>query len=156
MNYWLFKTEPNTFSIDDFARSKHTDWEGIRNYQARNRLRDDVTVGDKVLIYHSSCKTPAIMGLAEVSRAGHPDPEQFDPESDYYDPRATQDNPRWIQVSLVFLEKFRAPLTLAQVREEQALRDMELVNRSRLSIQHVSRDEFLYIMDRTQQAEGAQ
>lgn len=156
MHYWLFKTEPGTFSIDDLAASGLTDWEGVRNYQARNRLRDDVKVGDQVLIYHSSCKTPAITGLAEVSRAGHPDPGQFDPTSDYHDPRATPDNPRWIQVSLNFLAKFPVPLTLAQIREEPVLRNMELVNRSRLSIQHVSREDFLYIMARMQRAEGSQ
>ena len=98
MAYWLFKTEPDTFSIDDLkhAPNQTTLWEGVRNYQARNFLRDDVKEGDLVMIYHSSCKNVGIAGIAKITSAAYPDPTQFDLNSDYYDPKATSDSPRWV------------------------------------------------------------
>ncbi|MGY0587354.1 MAG: EVE domain-containing protein, partial [Paraglaciecola chathamensis] len=108
MQYWLFKTEPDAFSIDDLAaRPNQTEhWDGIRNYQARNFLRDQVKQGDKVFIYHSSCKEVGIAGLAEVVKEAYPDHTQFDPESHYYDPKSSPENPRWVMVDVTFIEKF--------------------------------------------------
>ena len=96
MQHWLFKTEPETYSIADLQREDRCGWEGIRNYQARNRLRDEVAVGDPVLIYHSNCAEPAVVGLAEICGAASPDPFQFDPDSKYHDPKATAEQPRWV------------------------------------------------------------
>ncbi|MDX1803278.1 MAG: EVE domain-containing protein [Alcanivorax sp.] len=137
---WLFKTEPATFSLDDLrhAPGSTTGWDGVRNFQARNRLRDDVHHGDRVLIYHSSCAQPAIVGEAEVVSAPYPDPSQFEPGLDGYDPRSTRDTPRWYQVDLRYRETFAEPLTLAQIKQHPEFADMELTVRPRLSIQKVS------------------
>ena len=138
MPRWLFKTEPDAYSIDDLKRDGQTPWEGIRNYQARNRLRDEVKKGDQVFIYHSSCKVPAIVGLAEVIRDAYPDPTQFDPESPYYDPRSPAEAPRWLRVDLRYLRHFPHPVPLRAIKADPALAEMELVSRSRLSIQQVA------------------
>lgn len=137
MKHWLFKTEPDTYSIDDLKRDGRCEWEGIRNYQARNRLRDDVHPGDTVLIYHSSCAVPAVVGLAEVVGAARPDPSQFHPESPYYDPKSPAEAPRWLLVELRWKETFANPLTLKAIKADPQFADMELVSRSRLSIQLV-------------------
>jgi predicted RNA-binding protein with PUA-like domain len=137
MKHWLFKTEPDTYSIDDLKREGRCGWEGIRNYQARNRLRDDVRKGDTVLIYHSSCAVPAVVGLAEVVGEARPDPSQFDPESPYYDPKSPIEAPRWVLVDLCWKESFSNPLTLKAIKADRQFSEMELVSRSRLSIQQV-------------------
>lgn len=137
MKHWLFKTEPDTYSIDDLKREGRCDWEGIRNYQARNRLRDEVRLGDTVLIYHSSCAVPAVVGLAEVIGEARPDPTQFDPESPYYDPKSPSEAPRWLLVDLRWMETFVTPLTLKAIKADPQFSEMELVSRSRLSIQQV-------------------
>ena len=118
MQYWLFKTEPDAFSIDDLAaRPNQTEhWDGIRNYQARNFLRDQVKQGDKVFIYHSSCKEVGIAGLAEVVKEAYPDHTQFDPESHYYDPKSSPENPRWVMVDVKFIEKFPDVLALKKIK----------------------------------------
>ena len=107
MQYWLMKSEPDTFGIDDLAaRPKATEhWDGVRNYQARNMMRDQMKVGDQVLFYHSACKTPGVAGIAEVVREGYPDFTARDPESKYYDPKASEDNPRWYMVDVRFVRK---------------------------------------------------
>ncbi|HET8817250.1 MAG TPA: EVE domain-containing protein, partial [Pseudidiomarina sp.] len=107
MNYWLMKTEPDELGIDDFAQAPSRDfmWDGVRNYQARNFMRE-MQVGDHVVLYHSSCRQIGAAGIVEVSRAAYPDPEQFNPESPYYDPKSTPDNPRWDAVDLRFIEHF--------------------------------------------------
>lgn len=138
MTYWLFKTEPDVFSIDDLARQGVSGWDGIRNYQARNRLRDEVQLGDLVFIYHSSCAEPALVGLAEVVRTAYPDPTQFDAASDHFDAKSTPDAPRWVQVDVRYLRHLPRPVTLKQVKNTAALSEMELVSRGRLSIQRVS------------------
>lgn len=145
MQYWLFKTEPNAFSIDDLAtRAKQTEhWDGIRNYQARNFLRDQVKLGDKVLIYHSSCKEVGIAGLAEVVKEAYPDHTQFDPESHYYDPKSTTDNPRWVMVDVKFIEKFPAVLALKKIKTMAEINEVGLVKKGhRLSIMPVNENEF--------------
>ena len=140
MAYWLFKTEPDTYSIDDLRQEQRCGWEGIRNYQARNRLRDEVKKGDQVFIYPSSCKVPAIVGLAEVVRDAYPDPTQFDPGAPYYDPKSDPDAPRWLRVDVAYRRHFPHPVTLRDIKADPTLAGMELVNRSRLSIQHVDDD----------------
>ncbi len=137
MKHWLFKTEPDTYSIDDLKREGCCGWEGIRNYQARNRLRDEVRKGDTVLIYHSSCAEPSVVGLAEVIGDARPDPTQFHPESPYYDPKSSPQAPRWVLVDLCWQETFTNPLTLKAIKAAPEFSDMELVSRGRLSIQQV-------------------
>jgi predicted RNA-binding protein with PUA-like domain len=145
---WLFKTEPGTFSWDDLvaAPGRTTAWEGVRNYQARNFLRDRVKKGDGVLIYHSSIPVPAVMGTAVVVREGYPDPTQFDPGSPYHDPSSPAENPRWYRVDVQGDRKFPEPVPLPRLRETQSLAGMPLLNRSRLSIQPVSAREWKVIL----------
>ncbi|MFZ5653440.1 MAG: EVE domain-containing protein [Pseudomonadota bacterium] len=142
MQHWLFKTEPETYSIADLKREGHCGWEGIRNYQARNRLRDEVAVGDPVLIYHSNCAEPAVVGLAEVCGAARPDPFQFDPDSKYHDAKATAEQPRWVLVEVAYRETFPRPLSLRAIKADPQFADLELVSRSRLSIQKVGAAQF--------------
>lgn len=148
MNYWLFKSEPDEYSIDDLAsESGQTGrWDGIRNYQARNFLRDSVAVGDGVLFYHSACKVPAVVGTAEVVKAAYPDPVQFDPESPYFDPRASADAPRWYCVDLRWRSKFARPVPLAQIKADPLLQEMVLVKQGRLSIQPVEKGEWEHLL----------
>ncbi|WP_445395481.1 EVE domain-containing protein [Zobellella sp. An-6] len=137
MAYWLFKTEPDTFSIDDLARA-NTIWEGVRNYQARNFLRDEVQEGDEVFIYHSSCKQVGIAGIGRVVRAGFPDPFAFDPDSAYFDPKSSPDQPTWYAVELTF-ERRLPLLPLAALKANPALAGMPLVQKgSRLSVMPVT------------------
>ena len=140
MAYWLFKTEPQEYSIADLARAGGlgAPWDGIRNYQARNLLRDQVACGDEVLIYHSSCRTVGVVGTAQISRGAYIDPDQFDANSPYYDAKATTEAPRWYRVDLVFRTKFqhRVPLTL--IKETPDLADMVLLRQPRLSVQPVT------------------
>lgn len=145
MGFWLFKTEPDAFSIDDLAeRPQQTEpWDGVRNYQARNFLRDKVQIGDKVFIYHSSCKQVGIAGVAEVVKAGYPDTEQFNPESKYYDPKASTDAPRWYRVDVKFVEKFRAVLPLKTIKSLPEVTEIGLVKKGhRLSIMPVEESEW--------------
>lgn len=144
MAYWLFKTEPSAFSIDDLAampnQTEH--WDGIRNYQARNILRDDVKLGDQVFIYHSSCDKIGIVGLAEVVKEGYVDHTQFDPEAKYYDPKAKEDNPRWFMVDLKFIKKYPEILTLAQIKAMPEISELGLIRKGyRLSVMPVTDEE---------------
>lgn len=141
MGFWLFKTEPQTFSIDDLAaRGANGEcWDGVRNYQARNFLRDEVAIGDGVLIYHSSCRHIGIAGAAEVVRAGYPDPSQFDPNSLYYDAAATGSAPRWYAVDVRHRETFDEVVTPAALKAVVELTEMVLLRRgNRLSIMPVT------------------
>jgi predicted RNA-binding protein with PUA-like domain len=147
--YWLFKSEPDVFSIDDLARAakQTTFWNGVRNFQARNLLRDEISVGDGVIFYHSSADPPGAAGLAEVSRAGYPDDTQFDPQSDYYDAGSKPDDPRWFMVDIRFKEKFSRFVPLEELRAAPALKDMVLLRRgSRLSVQPVTSVEWKAIV----------
>jgi predicted RNA-binding protein with PUA-like domain len=146
MGYWLFKTEPDAFSIEDL-RANHVEmWDGIRNYQARNMLRDDVKVGDKVFIYHSSCKNIGIAGLAGVVKSGYPDPTQFDPEAKYYDPKSTREKPRWIAVDIQFDTAFSQILPLKDIKASSQIEKIGLVKKGgRLSIMPVETDEWQII-----------
>lgn len=143
--YWLFKTEPDSFGIDDLAnRFAQTEpWDGVRNYQARNFLRDQVKVGDRVFIYHSSCKQVGIAGVAKVVRAGYPDPTQFDPDSKYYDPKASIERPRWYGVDVQLIEKFAQILSLQRIKSLPEISEIGLVKKGhRLSIMPVKESEW--------------
>ncbi|QPG07155.1 EVE domain-containing protein [Salinimonas marina] len=145
MAYWLFKTEPDVFGIDDLRkRPDQTEpWDGVRNYQARNFLRDAVETGDKVFIYHSSCKNVGIAGVAVVVKAGYPDATQFDPESAYYDPRATPENPRWYRVDVQFEEAFAQVLSLKDIKAMAQITETGVVKKGqRLSIMPVPDNEW--------------
>ena len=147
--YWLMKSEPEAFSIDDLARAKNgtTRWDGVRNYQARNFLRDEISIGDGVLFYHSSVDPPAVVGTARVVRAGYPDPTQFDSSGGHFDPDSARDAPRWFAVDIAFGEKFPQPVTLPELRAERSLGDMVLLQRgSRLSVQPVAAAEWKRIV----------
>ena len=147
MNYWLMKSEPDVFSIEDLKKKKKSGWDGVRNYQARNYMRDDMKIGDIVLFYHSSCEVPGIAGLAKISKTSHPDPTQFDSKSDYYDPKASQEIPRWFMVEVEFVEKFNTVITLSTIKETKGLERMPLVQKgSRLSINPVSLAQYQVIL----------
>jgi predicted RNA-binding protein with PUA-like domain len=122
MKHWLMKTEPSTFSIDDLDKSpkRTTCWDGVRNYQARNMLRDEFSVGDLAFIYHSSCDEPGIVGIAKVVRSGYPDPTALDPKHDHYDPKATKDDPRWYMVDVQLEKRFVRPVSLDALRAHAA------------------------------------
>lgn len=146
MNYWLMKSEPDVFSIDHLKSKKKSGWDGVRNYQARNFMRDDMKLGDFVLFYHSSCEVPGVAGLAKVSKTSHPDPTQFESKSDYYDPKATEEAPRWYMVEVEFVEKFERVLTLTEIKNTKGLDKMPLVQKgSRLSINPVTEHEYKII-----------
>jgi predicted RNA-binding protein with PUA-like domain len=138
MAYWLFKSEPDTYSIDDLRRAGTESWDGIRNYQARNMMRDDMRIGDKVLFYHSSCAVPGVAGIAKVASPAYADPTQFDPESPYFDPKSSADDPRWMLVDLAFVRKLKRVITLTEIKELPGLEGMILTRRgNRLSIMPV-------------------
>jgi len=144
VQYWLMKTEPETYSIDDLAAEpkKTTCWEGVRNYQARNLLRDEIKKGDRVLFYHSACKEPAVVGTAVVARSGYPDEFAFDPKSKYFDEKSNADDPRWFMVDIKLDRKFDRPVTLAELRDQAGLKEMVLLQKgSRLSVQPVRKRE---------------
>ena len=150
MRYWLMKSEPDEFSIDDLARAprRGSAWFGVRNYQARNFMRDQMQIGDQVLFYHSSCAEPGIAGLAEICTKAYPDDTQFDPKSKYYDAKATRESPRWVNVDVRFIKKTRL-LGLAELREHRELAGMRLLARgNRLSITPVDPDEWKFITTR--------
>lgn len=149
MRYWLIKSEPDAYSIDDLARDKTTPWTGIRNYQARNFMRDQMKPGDQAFFYHSSCDEPAIVGIVEVSKAAYPDATQFDRKSKYFDDKATPDNPRWLHVDFRFVRKTRG-LALSDLRQHKALAKMRLLAKgNRLSITPVDPDEWKTILGLT-------
>jgi predicted RNA-binding protein with PUA-like domain len=142
MAYWLMKSEPDEVSIDDLVRDNRVPWFGVRNYQARNFMRDEMRVGDGVLFYHSSCPEPGVAGLAEVCSAAYPDATQFDPKSKYFDPKSTRESPRWMNVDVKAVRKTRL-LPLSEMRETKALAGMRLLQRgNRLSITPVTAAEW--------------
>jgi predicted RNA-binding protein with PUA-like domain len=147
-SYWLLKSDPATFGLSHLKRSKNrtTCWDGVRNFQARNLLRDRLKVGDGVLFYHSQADPPAVVATAEVVRAGYPDPEQFRPSGRYYDPRSKRDEPRWYAVDIRLERELARPVTLPEIRETPGLEEMVLVNRSRLSVQPVTAGEWRIIL----------
>ena len=144
--YWLMKSEPDVYSIDDLERDGRAEWEGVRNYQARNFMRE-MKRGDLVLFYHSNAKPPGVAGLAEVVGEARPDPHQFDPNSPYYDPKSKPDDPRWDLVEVGFVEKFEAPVPLAALKAEPALADMPVVRKGmRLSVMPIEKKHFQRVL----------
>lgn len=158
MAHWLFKTEPDEFGIDDLANAENgiTRWDGIRNYQARNFLRDDVKRDDAVLIYHSRTHPMAVVGWAQVVSDASPDPTQYDPQSPYFDPKSTPDTPRWYAIDIQFKAKLREPVTLADIKSNKRLEHMVLLKQGRLSIQPVRADEFKEILQFKQRHDSLQ
>lgn len=145
--HWLMKSEPDTFSIDDLAERGREPWDGVRNYQARNFMRDGMRVGDGVFFYHSNCAEPGIVGLAEVVSDAYPDPSQFDPKSDYFDPGASRDNPRWMLVDVGFVRRLKRTITLRELQALPALAGMPLVRKgNRLSVMPVTASEWKTIL----------
>ncbi|WP_237607555.1 EVE domain-containing protein [Roseimaritima sediminicola] len=157
VRYWLMKTEPGTYSIDDLVaeRDQTTCWEGVRNYQARNLLRDEIHEGDRVLFYHSACAQPAVVGTATVVRGGYPDHFSWDRRSKYFDEKSTPENPRWFMVDIRLDKVFDAPVTLAELRGRADLEGMELLRKgSRLSVQPVRKKEFDTVLKMAAAAEA--
>ena len=149
LKYWLMKTEPNTFSWDDLKKSprRTTCWEGVRNYQARNFMRDDMSKGDLIFFYHSVVKPQIIAGIAKVVREAYTDHYSLDPKSKYYDPKSSPDNPRWIMVDIQSVHDFKPPVTLDELKQIPPLEKMELLRKgSRLSIQPVRPNEWKVIL----------
>ena len=148
MRYWLIKSEPATYGIDQMAREKTTSWGGVRNFQARNFMRNDMKVGDQAFFYHSNCEEPGIVGIVEVSAPAHPDDTQFDKKSHYYDAASKKENPRWYNVDFKFVKK--TPLvSLAEMRKHKKLENMRLLKPgNRLSITPVEADEWKYITEK--------
>lgn len=145
-NYWLFKSEPDCYSIDDLKKDKKTFWDGVRNYQARNMLRDEIKKGDYVLFYHSNAKPMAIAGTAKVVKEGYPDHTQFDKREDHYDPKADPDDPRWFMVDVQFVQKFPESVTRDDLKKNKTTAGMMVMQRgSRLSIQPVKEKEWLAV-----------
>ena len=129
MGYWLMKSEPDAYSIDDLERDRMEPWDGIRNYQARNMIRDDMQIGDLAFFYHSSCKVPAVVGIMKIASAAYPDPTQFDLNSKYYDEKSKEEEPRWVLVDVAFVRKTSRPITLSELKEHPGLADFRLTQR---------------------------
>lgn len=146
-NYWLMKSEPESYSIDQFKSDKKTLWTGVRNYQARNYMVDAMKPGDVFFFYHSNAEPPGIVGIGKILKVNQPDPTGWDPKSEYFDPKASPDRPIWFCAEVGFEEKWKTPLTLAELKAEKALAKMALLQKgSRLSVQPVSKAEYDHIM----------
>jgi len=149
MTYWLFKSEPSCFSIDDLKNSakKTTHWDGVRNYQARNFMRDQMQIGDKGFFYHSNCKETGIVGTVTITSASYPDHTAFDPDDEHYDPKSDPDNPRWFMVDVTLDKVFPRVITLAELKSAPELESMLVVRKgNRLSITPVQEDEWDFIL----------
>jgi len=150
MNYWLMKSEPEEFSIDDLRRrpGKREPWDGVRNYQARNMMRDDMKKGDSIFFYHSNCEVPGIVGIAKVVKESYPDPTAFDPQDKHFDAKSDPDNPRWFLVDVGYVRKLGRTISLTELREHAAsLEDFPLLRKgNRLSVMPVSRKHWDYIL----------
>src|ERR1700744_1071632 len=145
--YWLMKSEPDAFSIDDLKRKGQEHWDGVRNYQARNFMRDGMRLGDKVFFYHSNCTEPGIVGIAEVATDAYPDPSQFDPKSKYFDAASSRDTPRWMLVDVTFVKKLKRTIPPKELQADAALADIALVRKgNRLSVMPVGAAEWRHIL----------
>lgn len=156
MNYWLVKSEPEEFSISELRKKKTTGWEGVRNFLARNYMRDLMKKGDLVFFYHSNAEPSGIAGIARVSQESHPDPSQFERHSDYYDPKSKRDNPTWMMVELEFVEEFPRLVPLEVLKAEKSLADMPLVKKgTRLSVMPVKPAEWEAVLKIARSLPGA-
>ena len=143
MKYWLIKSEPDVYSIDDLKRDKKTCWDGVRNYQARNIMRDEMSKGDLVVFYHSRVPPMAAVGVCEVVREGYPDHTQFDPKDKHYDAKADPEDPRWMMVDVKHKKTFKRPVTLKEMRDVKALEELPLLRKGmRLSVQPMTKKHF--------------
>jgi len=145
MQHWLFKSEPDAFSIDDLSRrpNQTEHWDGVRNYQVRNMLRDQIKVGDLAFFYHSSCTPPGIVGIMKIVKAAYPDESAFNPKSKFFDPKSTPENPRWFMVDVQLVKKFPQMITLDEIKNNPLLKDMLVARRgNRLSITPVTEKEW--------------
>ena len=149
MNYWLMKSEPDVFGIDDLNKAprKTEPWDGVRNYQARNMIRDDMKTGDLALFYHSNCKDPGIAGIMQIVREGYPDPTAFDPTSKYYDPASDREKPRWYCADVRYIRTLKRVITLSELKHHPELDGLPLLRRgNRLSVMPVSRTQWKHIL----------
>ena len=144
--YWLLKTEGEVYPIDQLRKDKKTPWAGVRNYRARNYMRDEMSEGDSCLFYHSSSKENGIYGIAKVASLPYPDPTQFDKKSDYFDPKSTEEKPIWTLVDIAYVKKFKKHLSVAALKSDRVLKGMMLWRQPRLSIQSVSEEHFRHIV----------
>lgn len=143
MNYWLMKSEPQTWDVDSFQKEGKSLWDGVRNHQAKNFMKKDMKKGDLFLFYHSSCKAPGVYALGKISKTGLKDPSAFDKKSPYFDPRSKKDEPTWFCVEVSFLKKLKKPVSLKEIRGDRSFSKMELLKKgNRLSIQPVKSKEF--------------
>jgi predicted RNA-binding protein with PUA-like domain len=150
MKYWLMKSEPDVFGIDDLKKTprKTEPWDGVRNYQARNMMRDDMKKGDLAFFYHSSCKEPGIAGIMEIIREGYPDTSAFEPKGKYFDPKSDPGKPSWYRVDVRYVRKLKRIITLSELKEHSKVADLPLLRRgNRLSIMPVSSRQWEYILD---------
>lgn len=149
MNYWLMKSEPNEFGIDDLFKKPDQieHWDGVRNYQARNMMRDDMKLGDRIFLYHSNCDEPGIVGIIEIVREGYPDYLAWDPNDKHFDPKSTEDKPRWFMVDVKFVKKLSRTISLKELKQQPELEELALVRRgNRLSIMPVSKQQWDFIL----------
>jgi predicted RNA-binding protein with PUA-like domain len=147
MNYWLMKSEPDEYSIDSLARAGNGSWDGVRNYQARNMIRDQMRPGDLAFFYHSSCAIPAIVGIMSITSVGYADTSAFDPRSPYYDPASTAENPRWYRVDVRFKRKLKRDITLQELKSQPLLAGLPLIRRgNRLSVMPITAEHWHYIL----------
>ncbi len=147
MNYWIMKSEPDVFGIDDLKSVKTEPWDGIRNYQVRNMIRDEMQKGDLAFFYHSNCKEPGIVGVMTVNSAAYPDHTALDPNCKYYDPKSSKDTPRWFMVDVKYKRKLKRVITLQELKTDAQLDDLPLVRRgNRLSIMQISEKQWKYIL----------
>lgn len=147
--YWVMKTEPSEFSIDDLkARPKQTErWDGVRNYQVRNMMRDEMTKGDEVFFYHSSCEVPGIVGIAKIVREAYPDTTAFDAKHHHYDPKSKPDDPTWLMVDVKFVRKLKRTITLQELKDRPQLEGLALIRKgNRLSVNQVIEDQWNFIL----------
>ena len=150
MNYWLMKNEPEDYSIDDLARDKIEPWDGIRNYQVRNMIRDDMRIGDHAFFYHSNCEVPGIYGLMTICSAAYVDHTAFDKKAKYYDPKSDKSTPRWFMVDVKFKKKFKKIVSLKDLKSYKELSNMRVVQRgNRLSITKIEKKEWDFIINLT-------
>lgn len=147
MQYWLMKSEPDVFGIDHLRKAVIEPWDGVRNYQARNMMRDQMQIGDQIFFYHSNCDVPGITGIAEVATSGYPDKTAFDPAAKYFDPKSDPNNPRWYRVDVKFVRELNRTISLQELREHPELENMPLVRKgNRLSVMPVTEQEWQYIL----------
>ena len=141
--YWLIKSEPEVFSIDDLSKNKTAYWDGVRNYQARNFIRDEMKAGDKIIFYHSNTEPPSAVGICEVIKESYPDFTAFDPSNPHFDPKSKKDSPMWFMFDIKFVKKFSKPVSIREIKSNKKLQKMNLIQRgNRLSVMPVTKDEF--------------